>query len=53
LARQAIKQLLEENKLAPNSEYHSKYCCFVRTANFVAPVAEKKEGAGEGKKGKK
>ena len=44
LARQAIKGLLEEQKIAPNSEYHSKYTCFVKTANFVAPVSEKKEG---------
>jgi hypothetical protein len=36
---------LEEQKIAPNSEFHSKYCCFVKTANFVPPVVEKKEGA--------
>jgi hypothetical protein len=45
LARQAIKSLLDEQKLAPNSEFHSKYCCYVKTANFVPPVVEKKEGA--------
>ncbi len=41
-ARQAIRELLSENKLAPATEYHSRYSCFVKTANFVAPVAEKK-----------
>ena len=56
LAREAIRNLLEEQKIAPYSEYHSKYSCFVKTANFVAPVAEKKEGQpqqGKGGKGKK
>ena len=47
-ARQAIRELLNENKLAPATEYHSKYSCFVKTANFVTPVVEKKP---EGQKG--
>jgi hypothetical protein len=52
LAREAIRALREEQKLAPyNNEAHSKYCCYVKTANFVAPVVEKKEGAQETKKG--
>jgi len=42
----------EEQKLAPVSEYHYKYCCFVKTANFVAPVAEKKEQPQQKGKGK-
>jgi hypothetical protein len=50
LAREAIKQLLADNQIAPShGEYHYRMCNFVKTANFVAPVAEKKEE----KKGKK
>jgi hypothetical protein len=48
--------LREEQKLAPVSEYHSRFACLVKTANFVAPVAEKKDqpqqkagGKGKGK----
>jgi hypothetical protein len=52
LAREAIKVMREEQKLAPVSEYHSKYCCFVKTANFVAPVAEKKDQPQQKGKGK-
>lgn len=51
---------MEEQKLAPLSEYHSKYCCYVKTVNFVAPVSDKPEGkqqteggAKKEKKGKK
>ncbi len=43
---------MEENKIAPNSEYHSKYACFVKTANFVAPVVEKKEAPQKAAKAK-
>jgi hypothetical protein len=43
LAREAIKVLREEQKLKAFNEAHSKYCCFVKTENFVAP--EKKEVA--------
>lgn len=48
LAREAINALREEQKLAPLNEYHSRYCCFVKTANFVAPVQEKKEEVKKG-----
>jgi hypothetical protein len=51
LAREAIRQLLDDNQIAPNNgEYHSRMCNFVKTANFVAPVAEKKEEKKGGKK---
>ena len=50
LAREAIKQLVSENQIAPNNgEYHARMCNFVKTANFIPPVQEKKEE----KKGKK
>lgn len=52
LAREAIRVLREENKLKAFNEAHSKYCCYIKTENFVVP--EKKEAApakGE-KKGK-
>merc|ERR1712151_81364 len=50
LAREAIRQLLADNQIAPtNGEYQYRFCNFVKTANFVAPIAEKKEE----KKGKK
>lgn len=55
LARQAIRALREDNKIAPSTEYHSRFCTFVRTAKFAAEqAAEKKEAPakGEGKKGK-
>ena len=43
LARLALKELVENGQLAPATEYHSKYSCFVKTDKFVAPVEEKKE----------
>ena len=51
MAREGIKQLLADNQIAPhNGEYHSRMCNFVKTANFVAPVVEKKEEKKGGKK---
>jgi hypothetical protein len=45
--------LREDQKLAPVSEYHSKYCCFVKTANFVEVAGpEKKEAAPKKAEGK-
>ena len=50
MAREAIQQLIADNQIeASNGEYHSRMCNFVKTANFIAPVVEKKED----KKGKK
>jgi len=50
LAREAIRQLLADKQIAPhNNEYHYRMCNFVKTANFVAPVAEKKEEKGKKK----
>ena len=44
LAREAIRNLVLDNQIAPhNDDYHSKMCNYVKTANFVAPVAEKKD----------
>ena len=43
LARLAVKELIDNGQLAPATEYHSKYSCFVKTDKFVAPVEEKKE----------
>merc|ERR1712151_1369294 len=43
LAREAIRQLLSDNQIAPhNGEYSFRMCNFVKTDKFVAPVAEKK-----------
>mgnify|MGYP007043757471 CR=1 FL=1 len=39
-----LKEFLSDNQIAPNNgEYHSRMCNFVKTANFVAPVTDKKE----------
>jgi len=46
LAREAIRNLLADNQIAPhNDDYHHNKCNFVKTANFVAPVSEKKDAA--------
>ena len=47
LAREAIRCLREEEKLAPSLEYHHRFCAYTKTANFKLeekPVTEKKEG---------
>merc|ERR1712151_814317 len=50
LAREAIRQLLSDNQIAPhNGEYSFRMCNFVKTDKFVAPVAEKKEEKGKKK----
>ncbi len=56
LAREAIRHLREEEKVAPSLEYHHRFCSFVKTAKFTLeekPKEEKKkEGAKEGGKEK-
>jgi hypothetical protein len=35
---------LADNQIAPhNDDYHHNKCNFVKTANFIPPVVEKKE----------
>ena len=58
LAREVVKELREQEQIVPYTEYHSKYCIFVKGPKFVA-VEEKKEakqdkkaGGKEKKKGK-
>lgn len=50
-AREALRELLANEVIAPAGEYSSKYCCFVKGPKFVAQEKPKKEGAkgGEGK----
>ena len=43
LAREALKELREQEQIVPSLEYNSKYCCFVKGPKYVAPVAEKKD----------
>ena len=42
MAREALKELREQEQIVPPSEYHSKYCCYVKGPKYVAPVEEKK-----------
>ena len=42
MAREALKELREQEQIVPSSEYHSKYCCYVKGPKCVAPVEEKK-----------
>ena len=42
MAREALKELREQEQIVPSSEYHSKYCCYVKGPKYVAPVEEKK-----------
>ena len=42
MAREALKELREQEQIVPSAEYHSKYCCYVKGPKYVAPVEEKK-----------
>ena len=42
MAREALKELREQEQIVPSSEYHSKYCGYVKGPKYVAPVEEKK-----------
>jgi small subunit ribosomal protein S25e len=52
LAREAIRALREDGKIAPQNEYHSKYACFVKTAKYIAESAQEKKEAPAQKGGK-
>ena len=53
-AREALKELLEQEKIKPVDEYHSKYCCFVKGPKYVEENKPKKEQQQAGKEaGKK
>ena len=51
-AREALFELLREEKIKPVDEYSSKYCCFVKGPKYVEESKAKKEGAKEQKGGK-
>ena len=51
-AREALFELLREEKIKPVDEYSSKYCCFVKGPKYVEEQKAKKEGAKEQKGGK-
>lgn len=51
LAREVVKELREQQQIVPFTEYHSRYCIFVKGPKF-AVVEEKKEVKQE-KKGEK
>jgi small subunit ribosomal protein S25e len=54
LAREALKELREQEQIVPSIEYHSRFCCFVKGPKYKAPaVEEKKKEHKEEKKGKK
>ena len=42
MAREALKELREQEQIVPATEYHSRFCCFVKGPKYVAPVEEKK-----------
>ena len=48
--RDALNALKEENQIRPYSEAHSKYCCWVKTENWVAPTVDKKDTKAKTKK---
>ena len=43
MAREALKELREQEQIVPSTEYHSKDCCYVKGPKYVAPVEEKKQ----------
>ncbi len=51
-ARQALKELLDQEIIQPVDEYHSKYCCFVKGPKYVEEAKQKKEQP-QGKEGGK
>ena len=42
MAREALKELREQEQIVPATEFHSKFCCYVKGPKYVAPVEEKK-----------
>ena len=52
LAREALKELREQEQLVPSLEYHSRFCCFVKGPKYVAPAVEEKKKAPKEEKAK-
>ena len=42
MAREALKELREQEQIVPATEFHSKFCCYVKGPKYVAPVEDKK-----------
>ncbi len=45
--------MTEDGKIAPANEYHSKFCCYIRTAEFEKQLAADKLAAPAEKGAKK
>ena len=43
MAREALKELREQEQIVPATEFHSKFCCYVKEPKYVAPVEDKKQ----------
>ena len=43
MAREALKELREQEQIVPATEFHSKFCCDVKGPKYVAPVEDKKQ----------
>ena len=43
MAREALKELREQEQIVPATEFHSKFCCYVKGPKYVAPVEDKKQ----------
>ena len=43
MAREALKELREQEQIVPATEFHSKFCCYVKGPKYVAPVEDKKK----------
>ena len=43
MAREALKELREQEQIVPATEFHSKFCCYVKGPEYVAPVEDKKQ----------
>ena len=53
MATEALKESREQEQIVPATEYHSRFCCFVKGPKYVAPVEEKKQGTDAKKQDKK
>ena len=52
-AREALKELLQNEVIKPVDEYHTKYCCFVKGPKYVEESKPKKDQQQGGKEGGK
>ena len=43
MAREALKELREQEQIVPATEFHSKFCCYVKGPKYVAPVEDEKQ----------